>query len=119
MAGVMKVIIAGSRTISDVLLVSIAVTESKFKITEVVSGGARGIDLSGEFYAKSKNISVKRFKAHWDKHGKRAGYMRNIKMADYADALIAIWDSKSKGTEHMISIAKMNKLKVFVYEAIE
>lgn len=111
----MKVIIAGSRTLSNIMFVSMAIQDSKFDVTEIVSGGARGIDLCGEFYAKSRNIPIKRFKAHWDKFGKSAGYKRNVQMANYADALIAIWDGKSKGTGHMINIAKEQKLKVFVY----
>ena len=39
----------------------------------------------------------------WLQHGKHyAAFGRNIKMAFYADALLAIWDGKSKGTKHMI-----------------
>lgn len=44
--------------------------------------------------------------ADWDKHGKSAGYKRNEEMARNADALIAFWDGKSKGTKHMIDIAR-------------
>ena len=33
-------------------------------------------------------------------------------MANYADALIAFWDGKSRGTKHMIDLAKRAKLKV-------
>ena len=39
-----------------------------------------------------------------DVHGKKAGYLRNVDMAEYADALVAFWDGKSKGTGHMIDI---------------
>ena len=41
-----------------------------------------------------------------------AGYLRNKQMAEYADALIAFWDGESKGTKHMIDLAKKNGLKV-------
>ena len=34
--------------------------------------------------------------------------------AKYADALIAFWDGKSKGTKHMIDLAKRYELKVKV-----
>lgn len=54
------------------------------------------------------------FKADWDKHGKAAGFKRNTEMAKYADALIAFWDGKSKGTKHMIDTAKSHNLKVRV-----
>jgi len=36
-------------------------------------------------------------------------------MAEYADALIACWDGKSKGTKHMIDLAKKANLKVKFY----
>jgi len=112
----MKTIIAGSRSCNDYEKVKLAIEESQFTITEVVSGRARGVDFLGEQYAKKNNIPVKEFPANWNLHGKSAGYKRNIKMAEYADALIAIWDGESKGTKHMIDIAKERNLKVFVYK---
>ena len=42
----------------------------------------------------------------WDKYGKSAGYIRNTEMAEAGDILVAFWDGKSKGTEHMINIMK-------------
>ena len=44
----MKVIIAGSRGITDGRLVSAAVAASGFDITEVVSGTCHGVDQLGE-----------------------------------------------------------------------
>jgi len=112
----MKTIIAGSRVINDYLIVREAIKESGFKITEVVSGGARGVDSLGERWAKENNTPVKRFPANWDKHGRGAGPIRNDEMANYAEALIAIWDGKSKGTEDMIKRARGKCLKGYVYE---
>jgi len=60
---------------------------NKIPITEVVSGGATGIDKEGEDYAYAHGIPVKRFPADWDKHGKAAGPIRNRDMAKYADAV--------------------------------
>lgn len=113
----MRTIIAGSRDITDMRLLERAIRESGLVITEVVCGGARGVDQLGyEWAHHGNNIPVKLFPANWDKYGKGAGYRRNIEMAKYADALIAIWDGKSKGTKHMIDIAIEYKLKVIVYE---
>ena len=111
----MKVIIAGSREITDFALVKQAVDASTFKITEVVSGTARGVDKLGEHWASLYEIPIKTFPAEWDTFGKPAGFVRNVKMAEYADALIAIWDGKSRGTKHMIDQAKLKLLKVFIY----
>lgn len=84
-------------------------------ITEVVSGCARGVDLLGEAWAKGAGIPVTRFPAIWEVHGKAAGAIRNQQMAEYAKALVAIWDGKSPGTKDMIRKAKARGLKVVVF----
>lgn len=82
-----------------------------YLFNEIVSGGAQGIDFLAELYAKKKTIPFKEFPADWKNLGKKAGFIRNSEMAEYADGLIAIWDGKSKGTFHMISeMVKRNKL---------
>ena len=112
----MKTIIAGSRSITDLSVIYKAVEESGFTITEVVCGGARGVDSLGRKWAGNGNrIPVKLFLPDWANQGKSAGYKRNVEMANYADALIAIWDGISKGTQHMINIAEQKGLKVFIY----
>lgn len=112
----MKVIIAGSRGFTNPNIVVAAVVKSKFKITEVVSGGARGIDRFGEKYARDNGIPIKQFLPDWSK-GRGAGFARNIEMAEYADALIAIWDGESRGTAQMIREAEKRGLKVYVFQS--
>jgi hypothetical protein len=109
----MKVIIAGSRTMLDPKHIESAVKDSQFDITEIVSGTARGADFLGELYGEYYGIPVKRFPADWDMYGKAAGYKRNQQMADYADALILVWDGKSRGSGHMLEIAKRKGLKIY------
>lgn len=133
----MKLIIAGSRNISlnpyviGELMKNIGIEEKN--ITQVVSGGARGMDLSGEKWAeaiseglpkmvtgnysgRTERVYIKIFEADWDTHGKAAGPIRNRQMAEYADALLLIWDGESKGSANML--AEMKKLKKPVYEVI-
>lgn len=110
----MKTIIAGSRTINDYGKVDIAIENSLFNITEVVSGGAKGVDLLGERHAEDMGYPIRRFLPDWSK-GKSAGLLRNVEMAEYADALIAVWDGKSRGTKHMIDVATKKGLKVYVF----
>jgi hypothetical protein len=100
----MKVIIAGSRDIQDYTLVEEAVVTSGFEITEVVCGMARGIDLLGKEWAKKNSKLCTEFPARWQQYGNAAGPFRNLEMGKYADALIAIWNQKSVGTKHMISV---------------
>lgn len=113
----MKIIIAGSRNIVDYELIKDAIKKSNTNTmaTEIVSGGARGVDRMGECWAKQNNIPIKIFLADWNQFGKSAGYIRNEQMAKYADALLAVWDGKSRGTKHMIDLAKKYGLKVYIY----
>jgi len=111
-----KVIIAGSRNFMDyktLCNVCDYMLQNQNEI-EIVSGTAKGADELGERYAKDKGYGVKQFPADWDKYGKSAGYKRNEEMAKYADALIAFWDGHSKGTGHMIDLAKKHEIKVKV-----
>lgn len=116
----MKVIIAGSRDITDFDIIKQAIKDSEFKITEIVSGTARGVDQLGEKYGRINGIKISKFPAKWDKYGRSAGYVRNAQMAKYADALIAVWDEQSKGTKNMIDIATDSGLwvSVFLYEGV-
>lgn len=110
----MKVIIAGSRTINNYSLVEQAVEESGLEITEVVSGMASGIDMLGVMWATNNNVDYAEFPADWKKYGKSAGFIRNREMADYADALICVWDGVSRGSKNMISIATSLDMPVYI-----
>jgi hypothetical protein len=105
----MKVIVAGSRSITDYFEVKLAILLSGFEITEVFSGDARGVDKLGEMWAKDSKIPIQKFPADWERYGRAAGFRRNRQMARAADALIAIWDGSSRGTADMIR--QMEKLK--------
>jgi hypothetical protein len=109
----MRVVIAGSRSIKDATLIERAVQESGFNVTEVVEGGARGVDTLAFDWAHREGIPVKVFVPDWS-IGRQAGILRNVEMADYADAVIAIWNGKSRGTEHMISIAYKRQMPCYV-----
>lgn len=123
----MKLIIAGSRTLYPTLeLIDSIVMDCSIGLKEVISGGARGIDKAGEEYVewiKEKQISygmgevtLRRFPANWDKHGKAAGPIRNKQMAEYGDALLLIWDGTSRGSKNMKET--MLELGKPVYEVI-
>lgn len=120
----MKLIIAGSR---DLYVHSIVIDHllDQFRIGEgpnlpenfeIVSGGASGIDTVGEMFATETNTKLIKFSADWDKHGKAAGPIRNKQMAEYADALLLIWDGESKGSANIKT--EMLKLNKPIYEVI-
>ena len=72
--------------------------------TEIVSGGADGIDTLAEKYARENALLFKRFEPDYYKYGKSAPLMRNAQIIDYADFILAFWDGKSRGTAHVIKI---------------
>lgn len=120
----MKLIIAGGRDFENILKAQTALMQfsieqfgeplSSALITEIVSGGAKGADAIGEKVAIANGIPVKKFPADWEGLGKRAGFVRNAEMVEYADALLAFWDGESKGTKHMIDLATKKGLIVKV-----
>ncbi len=117
----MNVIIAGSRNFDNYKLLKEKVDnilKDKKDIT-IVSGTANGADKLGEKYAFENNLSLKKFPADWEEHGKSAGYIRNEQMAKFSQILIAFWNGKSKGTKHMIDLANKHSLDVYVFDINE
>ena len=112
----MRVIVAGGRDAQPAYeLVVSAIAESGIQITELVHGAARGIDSAAGEWAERNNMPVKVFPADWGQHGRAAGPIRNRQMAEYADALIAVWDGNSRGTKNMIETAERLGLRVHVH----
>ncbi len=113
----MRTIIAGSRTVTDFAVVEEAVRASGIVPSVVLSGAARGVDVLGERWAANHRVPLERYPADWARNGLAAGPMRNCLMANKADALIAVWDGKSKGTRHMIDEANRRHLNVYIHDA--
>ena len=92
--------------------------------TIFISGGANGVDSWAEKIINEINLGLTHttpipkiiLKPDWDKYGKRAGAIRNQKIVDEADKIIAFWDGKSKGSKITIDMAiKANKpLDIYV-----
>lgn len=112
--GVMRVIVAGSRSWTDYTAICDAMREHFPNATEVVCGMAKGADALGARYATEHGIAIAKFPADWNLWGRAAGPIRNGEMAQYADALLAFWDGKSVGTAHMIRLMEQRKKRVVV-----
>lgn len=112
---VFRLIVAGSRDFNNYELLKQKCDSllSQKRLTHsivIVSGTARGADRLGERYATERGYRVERFPADWDRDGVAAGPIRNTQMAAHADALVAFWDGKSRGTKDMIEKAKERNL---------
>jgi len=131
----MRTIVAGSRSVDDYSTVSKAIESAPFRPTVIVSGDAPGVDTLGALFGTKHNIPVEHFPADWDnlnvtpckiRRDKRgnpynvlAGMIRNERMANNAEALIAIWDGISKGTKNMIETARKKGLTVYISTTVQ
>ena len=121
----MKLAVIGSRSLNKEehrLIVYRSINDLAFErdveISEIVSGGAKGVDSFAESYANARRISCKIFEAEWEKYGKSAGFKRNGQIALYADAILAIWDGKSKGTMHTVRLAEQFRKPVKIIKVL-
>lgn len=113
----MRLAIIGSRSLnSDSInsIISQVINKSKTPITEIISGGAAGVDTVAEQYAKLNNIKLKVFKPKYNEHGKAATFIRNDEIVKNSDGVLAIWDGQSKGTQYTINKAKKENKKVMI-----
>lgn len=112
----MKVIIAGGRDFNDYNLMIDKLDDIFANLkpidVEIVCGEANGADKLGKRYGREHDCKIKSFPANWNEYGKSAGYIRNEEMAKYADAAVIFWNKSSKGTKHMIDLAKKYNLKL-------
>ncbi len=98
----MKVAVIGSRS----LVVNNLEKYLPPETTEIVSGGAKGIDSCAEKFANNNGLPIKVFLPQYEKFGRSAPLKRNISIIDYSDTVLAFWDGKSRGTKYVIDKCK-------------
>lgn len=78
--------------------------------TEIISGGAKGIDACAKEHANANNIKLTEILPEYDKYKRNAPLVRNIAIIENADLVLAFWDGKSRGTKFVIDKCKaLNK----------
>lgn len=107
----MKVAVIGSRGLS----VSDLGRYLPENTTEIVSGGAKGVDTSAREYALAHGIKLTEFLPEYTKYGRRAPLKRNITIIEYSDIVLAFWDGKSRGTKFVIDNCRKLGVEVRVY----
>ncbi|MBR3964481.1 MAG: hypothetical protein IKJ80_03655 [Clostridia bacterium] len=98
----MKIAVVGSRSITNIALDGYIDKEA----TEIVSGGAVGVDSCAAEYAKANGLKLTEFLPEYKVYGRVAPIVRNKKIVDYADKIIVFWNGSSKGTLSVIKYAK-------------
>lgn len=115
----MKIAIVGSRTVpenQDTLyqlnqaLRTLVINPCSLTI---ISGGAKGVDRVAKELALAYKIPYLEYLPDWEKHGKAAGPIRNLAMAEACDMAIIIWDGRSAGTRNMMQSLASSKKPFF------
>ena len=107
----MKVAVVGSRTLK---IENIGDYIPK-NTTEIVSGGAKGVDTCAREYAFQNNLKLTEFLPDYNKYGRSAPLKRNLQIIAYADCVLAFWDGKSRGTAYVIDNCKKSGVPVEVF----
>ena len=83
--------------------------------TEIVSGGAKGIDSCARSYALIHGIKLTEFLPEYEKYGRSAPLKRNITITDYSDLVLAFWDGKSTGTKFVIETCQRHHIRIKIF----
>jgi len=97
----MKLAVVGSRSLAVDLAPYIPAG-----VSEVISGGARGIDTCAADFAHSRGLKLTEFLPDYARFGHGAPLKRNELIVNAADLVLAIWDGQSKGTKFTIELAR-------------
>ena len=99
----MKLLIAGSRSITDFDLTPYVPEDTSL----ILTGGANGVDALAEEYADKHRISKLILRPQYKLYHRGAPLKRNDRMVELCDKVLVIWDGVSHGTKHTIDYANM------------
>ena len=108
----MKLLIVGSRSITDFDLSPYIAAE----VDTIISGGAGGVDSLAEAYADLHRLSKYIMRPRYDLYGRGAPLRRNEQMVDLADAVLIVWDGKSKGTNYTLKYSQKKNKKILLVQ---
>jgi hypothetical protein len=81
----------------------------------LIHGDARGADRLAAGIATGWGWNVVAYPAEWDRHGKSAGFIRNVQMLEQEpDIVLAFQLGGSRGTQHTITEARRRGIPVEV-----
>ena len=85
--------------------------------TEIVSGGAKGIDQSAKIAAAERRLHLTEFLPEYARYGRAAPLIRNRDIVRYADYVLIVWDGTSRGTRAVIEDCKrLDKPHLIIYK---
>ncbi len=107
----MKVAVVGSRGLKIDFMFFYVLAAA----TEIVSGGAKGVDRAAKAFAEERKLKYKEFLPDYKRYGIAAPIKRNDEIIDYADLVVVLWDGKSRGTKYVIDRCKKNKKSLMIH----
>jgi hypothetical protein len=111
-----KVAVLGSRSVRSLAVVASAIQQSGFPVSQVLSGGARGVDSMAVAWAQQRGIPFRVFPAQWQFFGRSAGVIRSRELLRHSQAVVLVWSGCrrcSPGSWHELSEAQRIGLPVF------
>ncbi|HNT28637.1 MAG TPA: SLOG family protein [bacterium] len=109
-----RVAVVGSRTFFHYSVLEKELDTLLSKNATLLSGGAGGADALAEKYAREHGRTIEVIRPDWETYGPSAGYRRNREIVKKASRVIAFWDGKSRGTDHIIQLARAEGIPVHV-----
>ena len=107
----MKVAVIGSRGLTVDNLGDYLPIET----TEIISGGARGVDASAREYALRHGLKLTEYLPKYERYGRAAPLRRSIAIIENADLVLAFWDGASRGTKYVIDNCKKRNIPIQIY----
>jgi hypothetical protein len=104
------VLVCGSRAWKDIHAIRMQLVNLPPTVV-ILHGAAPGADTIAGFLAQDFGFAVRAFPADWEKHGKRAGILRNLEMLDEQPDLVLAF-GRGRGTDHTVSEAKRRGIPV-------
>ena len=108
----MKVVITGTRNITDYDLVDQTIKDSEYKITEINCGDQQGVDVLAQSYAKKKRKKLNVFVPDWKKYGRNARDISDVEMVKDAEAVFLFWDGNDAGCKIVYREATAKRIPI-------
>ena len=113
----MKILVCGGRDYNNITKITETLeflSKALTPITEIIEGGASGVDMHAGNWAEQKQIKHTVFTADWEKHGKAAGPIRNKQMLDVGQPTMVVAFPGGKGTANMVKLAQEAEIGVYL-----
>lgn len=108
----MRIAIVGSRNLNIINLEQYLPND----VTEIISGGAKGVDTSARKFATENNIKLTEILPEYEKYGRSAPIKRNDLIVNAADIVFAFWDGNSRGTKYVIEYCKKTNKPIRIFK---